>query len=93
MRLVLSALLARLRFVVSNIIIFGNDHLLGTEIKGNDDIIIFQDGDISNEIGVFINNNTRYNEILETSKKKKIVHYTFIIENTNKAFETMKEQN
>ena len=70
MRLVLSALLARLRFVVSNIIILGNDYSLGTEIKVNDDIINFQDGDISNEIGVFINNNTRYNEIIETSKKE-----------------------
>ena len=68
-RLVLSALMVRLRFVVSNIIILGNDYSLGTEIKVNDDIINFQDGDISNEIGVFINNNTRYNEILETSKK------------------------
>ena len=56
---------------VANTITLGNNYLLGAEIKVNDGIINFQDGDISNEIGVCISNNTRYNEILETSKKEK----------------------
>ena len=50
--------------------IVGNDSLLSDDIKVNDDVIIFHDGDMSNEKELFINNTTSSNENLETNKKK-----------------------
>ena len=46
----------------------GNDYLMSDEIKVQDNVSIFQDGDKSNEIGLFTINNTRSNENMGKSK-------------------------
>ena len=50
--------------------IVGNDSLLSDDIKVNDDIINFHDGNMSNEKEVCINTNTSSKENLEINKKE-----------------------
>ena len=50
--------------------IVGNDSLLSDDIKVNDDVINFHDGNMSNEKEVCINTNTSSKENLEINKKE-----------------------
>ena len=58
--------------VVSNVE-SGSNYLLSDEITLNDNVIIFNESDLSNEKGTSINNNKSPNENLETNKKARYI--------------------
>ena len=77
--------------VVSNIE-SGNNYLLSDEITLNDNVIILNEGDLSNEKGTCINNNKILMRISKQTKKQGIFRYTQIIETILKQLAKMQAQ-